>query len=145
MMQGLLAARQYFSRDNATEARVAGTRSQSMAGRLNGLVCTNTRQRKLYWHWSARCRFYIITHSSARKRGQECISAPIASPNARSSRRNSTYSGGRAPSELHVQVRRRWSRTTSEIIMLKEIRSTAYQNRRGEGTGSGPLLRSFCS
>ncbi|HVU24779.1 MAG TPA: glucoamylase family protein [Opitutus sp.] len=111
MMQGLLAARQYFGRDNATEREIRSTITELWRGIEWDWYRKTPDSDLLYWHWSPDAGFHISHPLVGWNETMIVYLLAIASPTHRVPP-ELYYKGWAGTSPRQVSYRQGWSRTT---------------------------------
>lgn len=134
LMQGLLAARQYFTREVATEKEIRETIT-SLWRSVEWDWYRNKGSDFLYWHWSPDYGFYVNHPLVGWNETMIAYLLAIASPTHPVP--PSMYQTGWAgQSERAVQYRRWWSRTTQGDHYLNGNTYYGIKLDVGEGNGS---------
>lgn len=135
MIQGLLAARQYFSRDDPVETEIRETITRLW----REVDWSWYRQRPdsdvLYWHWSPDSGFYINHPLVGWNEAMIVYLLAIASP-THSVPPEMYYSGWAGTSDFQVEYRRNWSRTTVGDHYVNGHSFYGTKLDVGEGAGS---------
>ena len=111
LLQGLLAARQYFNRDNTEEREIVATVTSLWRSVEWNWYRKSPDSDFLYWHWSARHGFHISHPLVGWNETMIVYLLAIASPTY-GVPASMYHSGWAGQSPLAVQYRRNWSRTT---------------------------------
>ncbi len=111
LMQGLLAARQYFTRDTAAEQEIQKTISSLWRSVEWDWYRGDGNSNFLYWHWSPDYGFYLHHPLIGWNETMIVYLLAIASP-THPIPATMYYTGWAGQSERAVQYRRWWSRTT---------------------------------
>lgn len=137
MIQGLLAARQYFDRDNAVEREVRDT----VTGLWREVEWSWYRQKPdsdlLYWHWSPDYGFHINHPLIGWNETLIIYLLAIASP-THAVPAELYHRGWAGTSERHVQYRQGWSRTATGNRYVNG--NSWYGIRLDVGVGNGSDL-----
>lgn len=112
MIQGLLAARQYFDRDDATEREIRGTISRLWREVEWDWYRQTPDSDVLYWHWSPDAGFHIRHPLIGWNETMIVYLLAIASP-THAVPAELYHSGWAGTTERHVLYRQSWSRTTA--------------------------------
>ncbi len=111
LMQGLLAARQYFTLANAAERELRNTITSLWNSVEWDWYRSDSRSNFLYWHWSPEYAFYLNHPLVGWNETMIVYLLAIASP-THPIPATMYHSGWAGQSERAVQYRRWWSRTT---------------------------------
>ncbi|HVU36222.1 MAG TPA: glucoamylase family protein [Opitutaceae bacterium] len=111
MMEGLLSARQYFSRDNPAENEIRTTITRLWHEVEWDWYRKTPNSPVLYWHWSPDHGFYISHPLVGWNETMIVYLLAIASP-THGVPASMYYSGWAGTSDLHIRYRQSWSRTT---------------------------------
>jgi hypothetical protein len=112
LMQGLLTARQYFNRDNPAEGEIRDTITSLWRGVEWDWYRRDPSSDFLYWHWSPDHGWYIGHPLVGWNETMIVYLLAIASP-THAVPPSMYYTGWAGQSDVAVQYRRGWSRTTS--------------------------------
>jgi hypothetical protein len=134
LMQGLLAARQYFTRDTAAEQEIQKTITSLWRSVEWDWYRGDSNSNFLYWHWSPDYGFYLHHPLIGWNETMIVYLLAIASP---------TYpipatmyhTGWAGQSERAVQYRRWWSRTTQGDHYVNGNSYYSIKLDVGEGNG----------
>ncbi len=138
LMEGLLAARQYFNGSSAAEHTLYERISQVVEHRRVGLVSSLLRQSDaLYWHWSPQWSWYINHRLTGFNEVMIVYLLAIASP-THSVPAELYYSGWAGQSRAAMQYRAGWSGTKEGDRYLNG--RTYYGIKLDVGVGSGGPL-----
>lgn len=135
MLQGLLAARQYFSRDTAAEAEVRETITRLWREVEWDWYRKTPDSDVLYWHWSPDAGFHISHPLIGWNEAMIIYLLAIASP-THPVPAELYYRGWAGTSPRHINYRQGWSRTT---VGDHYTNGNTYYGTKldvGEGTGS---------
>jgi hypothetical protein len=135
MMQGLLAARQYFSRDDPVEREVRETITRLWREVEWDWYRKSPNDDVLYWHWSPDSGFYISHPLIGWNEAMIVYLLAIASP-THPVPAELYYRGWAGTSERHVRYRQGWSRTTVGDHYANGQSHYGIKLDVGEGTGS---------
>ncbi len=142
MMQGLLAARQYFTRNNAGEREIRDT----ITGLWKGIEWDWYRQRPdsdfLYWHWSPDYGFHINHPLIGWNESAIAYILGIASP-THPVPASLWHTGWAGTSPLAVKYRQGWSRTTDGDHFVNGHSYYGYKLEVGEGNGAELFFTQF--
>jgi hypothetical protein len=142
MMQGLLTARQYFTRDTAAEREIRDT----IASLWNGVEWDWYRQRPdsdfLYWHWSPDYGFYINHPLVGWNESAIAYILGIASP-THPVPASLWHSGWAGTSPRAIKYRQGWSRTTDGDHFVNGHSYYGYKLEVGEGNGAELFFTQF--
>lgn len=137
MIQGLLAARQYFGEDNEREQRIRET----ITNLWREVEWDWYRKEKdsdvLYWHWSPTDGFYINHPLIGWNETMIVYILAIASP-THPVPASLYYSGWAGQGELQVKYRQNWSRTTEGNHYANG--HSYYGTKLAVGSGNGAEL-----
>lgn len=111
LMQGLLAARQYFTRNNAAEREIVEAVTSFWRSVEWDWYRKSPASDFLYWHWSAKHQFHISHPLVGWNETMIVYLLAIASP-THAVPASMYHTGWAGQSPLAVQYRRNWSRTT---------------------------------
>ena len=111
LMQALLAARQYFTRDNAVEREIVDTITRFWREIEWDWFRKTPDSEVLYWHWSPDHGFVIGHPLIGWNETMIVYLLAIASP-THAVPASMYHTGWAGQSPLHVRYRRNWSRTT---------------------------------
>ena len=112
MLQGLLAARQYFNRDNAAEREIRETITRFWHEADWAWYRKTPDSEVLYWHWSPDHGFHISHPLIGWNEAMIIYLLAIASP-THAVPADMYHTGWAGTSPYHVQYRRTWGRTTA--------------------------------
>jgi hypothetical protein len=112
MMQGLLAARQYFNGDGAAERELRDTITRFWRDVEWDWYRRTSDSEVLYWHWSPDYGFYIGHPLVGWNETMIVYLLAIASP-THPVPASMYYSGWAGTADLQVRYRQAWSRTTA--------------------------------
>jgi hypothetical protein len=143
MMQGLRAARQYFTRDNAQEREIRDTVTRFWRDIEWDWYRRDPDSKVLYWHWSPDAGFRIqhplvgwnetmITLPSG-----HCLAHRTPCPPA------STHTGWAGTDELNVHYRQNLSRTTQGDHYINGKQLLRHQAGRGQRQRIGHVLHTL--
>ncbi len=137
MIQGLLAARQYFDRNNAVEREIRDTATKLW----REVDWSWYRQRPdsdvLYWHWSQDHGFHISHPLIGWNETMIVYLLAIASP-THAVPADLYHTGWAGTSERHVRYREQWGRTTDGSRFVNG--NTFYGIKLDVGVGNGADL-----
>lgn len=142
MMEGLLTARQYFNRDNPTEREVRETITRLWREIEWDWYRQTANSDVLYWHWSPDHGFYISHPLIGWNESMIVYLLAIASP-THAVPADLYDRGFTGTSELHVEYRRGWSRTTLGDHYVNGGTYYGIKLNVGEGTGSDLFFTHF--
>jgi hypothetical protein len=137
LMQGLLAARQYFTRDIAAEREIQKTITSLWRSVEWDWYHSDSSSNFLYWHWSADYGFYLNHPLIGWNETMIVYLLAIASP-THPVPATMYYTGWAGQSERAVQYRRWWSRTTQGDHYVNG--NTYYGIKLDVGEGNGEEL-----
>lgn len=135
MLQGLLAARQYFSRDTAAEAEVRETITRLWREVEWDWYRKTPDSDVLYWHWSPDAGFHISHPLIGWNEAMIIYLLAIASP-THPVPAELYYRGWAGTSPRHINYRQGWSRTTVGDHYTNGNTYYGIKLDVGEGTGS---------
>ena len=135
MIQGLLAARQYFSRDNASEREIRETITRLWHEVEWDWYRKTPDSDVLYWHWSPDAGFHISHPLIGWNEAMIIYLLAIASP-THPVPAELYYSGWAGTSPRHISYRRGWSRTKVGDHYVNGNSFYGIKLDVGEGTGS---------
>jgi len=142
MIQGLLAARQYFDRDTAEEKAIRDTITRFW----HEVEWDWYRQRPdsdvLYWHWSPNHGFFINHPLIGWNETAIVYLLAIASP-THPVPASLWHTGWAGKSPLHVEYRRTWSRTTQGDHFTNGNTYYGIPLEVGEGNGAELFFTHF--
>ena len=137
LMQGLLAARQYFTRDMAAEKEIRKTITSLWRSVEWDWYRSDSSSNFLYWHWSPNYGFYLNHPLVGWNETMIVYLLAIASP-THPVPPAMYHSGWAGQSERAVQYRRWWSRTTQGDHYVNG--NTYYNFKLDVGEGNGAEL-----
>lgn len=137
MVQGLLAARQYFNRDTAEEREIRDTITTLWHEVEWSWYRKTPESEVLYWHWSPDQAWHISHPLIGWNETLIVYLLAIASP-THSVPASMYYSGWAGQSDLAVNYRRNWSRTAEGDHYVNG--NTYYGIKLDVGSGSGADL-----
>lgn len=137
MIQGLLAARKYFDRDNAAEREIRDTITRLWEGVEWDWYRKTPDSEVLYWHWSPDHGWHISHPLIGWNETLIVYLLAIASP-THSVPASMYYSGWAGQSDLAVRYRQNWSRTTEGDHFRNG--NTYYGIKLDVGSGTGADL-----
>ena len=135
MMQGLLAARQYFDRDNPTEREIREKATKFWREIEWDWYRKSPDSDVLYWHWSPDAGFHISHPLIGWNEAMIIYLLAIASP-THPVPAELYHTGWAGTSERHLQYRHGWSRTTDGDRYVNGNTYYGIKLDVGEGTGS---------
>jgi hypothetical protein len=135
MMQGLLAARQYFTRDTPAEKEIRETITRLWREVEWSWYRKTPDSEVLYWHWSPDAGFHISHPLIGWNEAHIIYLLAIASP-THPVPAELYHTGWAGTSEAAVEYRRRWSRTTDGDQYVNGNTYYGTKLEVGEGTGS---------
>lgn len=142
MMQGLLAARQYFDRDTPTERHIRETITRLWREIEWDWYRQRPDSEVLYWHWSPDAGFIINHPLIGWNETMIVYLLAIASP-THAVPASLYHSGWAGQSERAVRYRRGWSRTTQGDHFLNGRSYYGVKLEVGEGSGSDLFFTHF--
>ncbi len=134
LMQGLLAARQYFTRDTAAEQEIQKTMTSLWRSVEWDWYRGDSNSNFLYWHWSPDYGFYLHHPLIGWNETMIVYLLAIASP-THPIPATMYYTGWAGQSERAVQYRRWWSRTTQGDHYVNGNSYYSIKLDVGEGNG----------
>ncbi|MEO7597445.1 MAG: glucoamylase family protein, partial [Opitutus sp.] len=135
MMQGLLAARQYFQGDNAAEREIRDSITRFWKEVEWDWYRKTPDSDLLYWHWSPDAGFHISHPLIGWNEAHIIYLLAIASP-THAVPAELYHTGWAGTSEQHVRYRRNWSRTKVGDHYVNGQTFYGINLEVGEGTGS---------
>jgi exo beta-1,2-glucooligosaccharide sophorohydrolase (non-reducing end) len=135
LMQGLLAARQYFTRDNTAEQEIRKTITSLWRSVEWDWYRRDGHSDFLYWHWSPDYGFYLNHPLIGWNETMIVYLLAIASP-THPVPASMYYSGWAGQSERAIQYRRWWSRTTQGDHFVNGHSYYGIKLDVGEGNGA---------
>lgn len=135
MMQGLLAARQYFDRDTEREREIRDTITRLWREVEWDWYRKTPDSDVLYWHWSPDAGFYISHPLIGWNEAMIVYLLAIASP-THPVPAELYHTGWAGTSPRHVQYRQNWSRTTVGDHYTNGNSYYGIPLEVGEGNGS---------
>jgi exo beta-1,2-glucooligosaccharide sophorohydrolase (non-reducing end) len=135
MIQGLLAARQYFDRNNPAESEIRDTITRLWREVEWDWYRKTPDSDVLYWHWSPDAGFHISHPLIGWNEAMIVYLLAIASP-THPIPAEMYHRGWAGTTERHIAYRRGWSRTT---VGDHYVNGNSYYGVKldvGEGTGS---------
>lgn len=142
LMQGLLAARQYFDRDNAAEREIRQTITELWRGVEWDWYRKTPTSDFLYWHWSPDYGWYISHPLVGWNETMIVYLLAIASP-THSVPASMYYTGWAGQSDFAVKYRQNWSRTTQGDHYTNGSSFYGFKLDVGEGTGADLFFTQF--
>jgi hypothetical protein len=142
MMQGLLAARQYFDRDTATEREIRSTISRLWREVEWSWYRQTPDSDVLYWHWSPEHAFHINHPLIGWNETMVVYLLAIASPTF-AVPAELYHTGWAGTSGRHIRYREGWGRTTAGN---RYVNGNSYYGIKldvGVGTGSDLFFTHF--
>lgn len=134
LMQGLLAVRQYFTRDTAAEQEIQKTITSLWRSVEWDWYRGDSNSNFLYWHWSPDYGFYLHHPLIGWNETMIVYLLAIASP-THPIPATMYYTGWAGQSERAVQYRRWWSRTTQGDHYVNGNSYYSIKLDVGEGNG----------
>jgi hypothetical protein len=135
LIQGLLAARQYFNQDNPAEREIRDTITQFWRSVEWDWYRKDAKSDFLYWHWSPDYGFHISHPLVGWNESMIAYILGIASP-THPVPPSMYYSGWAGQNETAVQYRRNWSRTTQGDHYVNGNTYYGIKLDVGEATGA---------
>ncbi|ACB74414.1 glucoamylase family protein [Opitutus terrae] len=142
MIQGLLAARQYFDRDDPVETEVRDTITRLWREVEWSWYRKEPNSDVLYWHWSPDHAWHISHPLIGWNEAMIIYLLAIASP-THSVPAEMYYTGWAGTSERHLRYRRGWSRTTQGDHYVNGNTYYGIKLEVGEGNGSDLFFTHF--
>jgi hypothetical protein len=142
LMEGLLSARQYFTRNTPQEKEIRDTITRLWRGVDYDWYRNGADSKFLYWHWSPDYGFHIHHPLIGWNESMIAYVLGIASPThpIPASLWNSGWAG---QNETGVAYRRRWSRTTQGDHFINGNSYYGIKLEVGEGNGSDLFFTHF--
>jgi hypothetical protein len=134
LMQGLLAARQYFTRDTDAEQEIQKTITSLWRSVEWDWYREDSNSNFLYWHWSPDYGFYLHHPLIGWNETMIVYLLAVASP-THPIPATMYYTGWAGQSERAVQYRRWWSRTTQGDHYVNGNSYYSIKLDVGEGNG----------
>jgi exo beta-1,2-glucooligosaccharide sophorohydrolase (non-reducing end) len=142
MIQGLLAARQYFHRDNPTEREIRDTVTRFWREVDWAWYRRTPDSDLLYWHWSADHGFHISHPLIGWNETLIVYLLAIASPTFPVPA-ELYHTGWAGTSERHIRYRQSWSRTTEGDRYVNGNSYYGIKLEVGEGNGADLFFAHF--
>jgi exo beta-1,2-glucooligosaccharide sophorohydrolase (non-reducing end) len=142
LIQGLLAARQYFDRDNAAEREIRQTITELWRGVEWDWYRKTPTSDFLYWHWSPDYGWYISHPLVGWNETMIVYLLAIASP-THPVPASMYYTGWAGQSDFAVKYRQNWSRTTQGDHYTNGSSFYGFKLDVGEGTGADLFFTQF--
>jgi hypothetical protein len=142
MMQGLLCARQYFTRDTPREHEIRETITALWRGVDWNWYRDGADSKVLYWHWSPNYGFHIHHPLIGWNESMIAYLLAIASP-THAVPAGLWDSGWAGQNALGIQYRQRWSRTTQGDHFTNGNSYYGIKLEVGEGNGSDLFFTHF--
>ncbi|MBI1177014.1 hypothetical protein GC207_06195 [bacterium] len=142
MIQGLLAARQYFDADNAAEREIRETITRLWRGVEWDWYRKTPDSDYLYWHWSPDYGFHISHPLIGWNEALIVYLLAIASP-THPVPASLYHTGWAGQSDFAVQYRRGWSRTIDGDHYINGHSYYGIKLAVGEGTGAEMFFTQF--
>jgi exo beta-1,2-glucooligosaccharide sophorohydrolase (non-reducing end) len=142
MIQGLLAARQYFDGDNAVEREIRDTTTRLWEEVEWDWYRKTPDSDVLYWHWSPDYEWHINHPLIGWNETMIIYLLAIASP-THAVPASLYHTGWAGTSERHVQYRRNWSRTTAGDHYVNGNSYYGIELDVGEGNGAELFFTHF--
>ncbi len=142
LMQGLLTARHYLDRDNPAEREVRDTITSLWRGVEWDWFRQSPTGNFLYWHWSPDHGWYINHPLVGWNETMIAYLLAIASP-THPVPASLYYSGWAGQSEMAVEYRQNWSRTTIGDHYANGEKFYGIKLDVGEGTGGSLFFTQF--
>jgi hypothetical protein len=142
MIQGLLAARRYFDRDEPAERDIRETITRLWREVEWDWYRKTPDSEVLYWHWSPDHGFIINHPLVGWNETMIVYLLAIASP-THAVPASFYYSGWAGQSDLHVRYRRNWSRTTAGDHYANGNSYYGIKLEVGEGNGADLFFTHF--
>jgi hypothetical protein len=142
LVQGLLAARQYFDRESESEREIRATITELWRGVEWDWYRKSPDSDVLYWHWSPDHAWHISHPLIGWNETMIVYLLAIASP-THSVPASLYHSGWAGQSDLAVQYRRTWSRTTQGDHFVNGNEYYGIKLDVGSGNGSDLFFTQF--
>jgi hypothetical protein len=142
IIQALLAARQYFDRDNAVEREIRDTSTRLWEEVEWDWYRKTPDSDVLYWHWSADHEWHINHPLIGWNETMIIYLLAIASP-THPVPAEMYHTGWAGTSERHIQYRRNWSRTTDGDHYVNGKSYYGIKLDVGEGNGAELFFTHF--
>ncbi len=142
MIQGLLAARQYFDRDTPAEREIRATTTRLWREVEWDWYRKTPDSDLLYWHWSPDHGFHISHPLIGWNETMIIYLLAIASP-THPVPASLWHTGWAGQSELHVNYRQSWSRTTEGDHFTNGHSYYGIKLEVGEGNGAELFFTHF--
>ncbi len=142
LIQGLLAARQYFDRDNTAEREIRQTITELWRGVEWDWYRKTPTSDFLYWHWSPDYGWYISHPLVGWNETMIVYLLAIASP-THPVPASMYYTGWAGQSDFAVKYRQNWSRTTQGDHYTNGSSFYGFKLDVGEGTGADLFFTQF--
>lgn len=142
LMQGLLCARQYFTRNTPQEKEIRDTITALWRGVDYNWYRNGADSKFLYWHWSSDYGFYIHHPLIGWNESLIAYLLGIASP-THPIPASLWDSGWAGQNETGIAYRRRWSRTTQGDHFTNGNSYYGIKLEVGEGNGSDLFFTHF--
>lgn len=142
MIQGLLAARQYFDRDTPAEREIRDTATRLWREVEWDWYRKTPDSDVLYWHWSPDYGFHISHPLIGWNETMIIYLLAIASP-THPVPASLWHSGWAGQSERHINYRRGWSRTTDGDHFTNGHSYYGIKLEVGEGSGAELFFTHF--
>ncbi len=142
MIQGLLAARQYFDRDTPAESEIRATATRLWREVEWDWYRQSPDSDVLYWHWSPDHGFHIHHPLIGWNETMIIYLLAIASP-THPVPASMWHTGWAGQSERHVRYRQGWSRTTDGDHFTNGHTYYGIKLEVGEGNGSDLFFTHF--
>lgn len=142
MVQGLLAARQYFDRDLAVEQEIRETITKLWQEVEWDWYLKTPESPCLYWHWSPDHGWYISHPLVGWNETMIVYLLAIASP-THGVPASLYHSGWAGQADYAVQYRRYWSRTTQGDHFVNGNSYYGFKLEVGEGSGADLFFTQF--
>jgi exo beta-1,2-glucooligosaccharide sophorohydrolase (non-reducing end) len=142
LIQGLLAARQYFNRDNAAEREIRQSITELWRGVEWDWYRKTPTSDFLYWHWSPDYEWYISHPLVGWNETMIVYLLAIASP-THAVPASMYYTGWAGQSDFAVKYRQNWSRTTQGDHYTNGSSFYGFKLDVGEGTGADLFFTQF--
>lgn len=142
MIQGLLAARQYFDRDNPVEREIRDTVTRLWREVEWDWYRQRPDSNVLYWHWSPDYGFHINHPLVGWNETMIIYLLAIASP-THPVPASLWHTGWAGQDQLHIDYRRSWSRTTAGDHFTNGHSYYGIKLEVGEGSGADLFFTHF--
>ena len=143
LIQGLLTARQYFTRDDKAEAEIRDTITRLWHAVEWDWYRKGPNPDFLWWHWSPDHGFYISHPAGRLERDDDRLPAGHRVSDSRRPGQPLSHADGPVSRDLAVEYRRGWGRTTQGDHYVNGNTLLRNQAGRRRRHGRRPLLHAF--